>query len=223
MPISFVLPHYDVGPATAQQNPDCFLSWLHNGGTSSPRTSGQQKLYTSSVTDWIFCSDCTVAHEENVKHLKHIKNKNKSFSLLFLQGSIWSSSAYLFNLLAQIWGCIHMAKCIYCYKLNKCNAMLSLSSSPFLFLHLSGFLFIHTQWPARHKHLQMHLQTLVHIIISQIRQLCQYITAQFIYGLLWQCLSRFAVLQILTAAVQLMWLMCEVVWSGCFFLLKQIQ
>ncbi len=35
----------------AQQNHDCLLSWLHNGGMSSPLTSGQQKLYTSSVTD----------------------------------------------------------------------------------------------------------------------------------------------------------------------------
>ena len=34
-----------------QQNHDCLLSWLLNGGTSSPLTSGQQKVHTSSAAD----------------------------------------------------------------------------------------------------------------------------------------------------------------------------
>ncbi len=37
---------------TTGENHVCSLSWLHNGGTSFPLTSWQQKLYTSFIADW---------------------------------------------------------------------------------------------------------------------------------------------------------------------------
>ena len=37
--------------AKHSSNHDCLLSWLLNGGMSSPLTSGQQKVYTSSATN----------------------------------------------------------------------------------------------------------------------------------------------------------------------------
>ena len=37
-------------PAGAQLNPDCSLSWPHNGRTSSTLTSGQLNPFTSSAT-----------------------------------------------------------------------------------------------------------------------------------------------------------------------------
>ena len=48
LPIGLLLPHCELN---TQQNPNCLLSWLLNGGMSSPMTSGQQKVYTSSAAD----------------------------------------------------------------------------------------------------------------------------------------------------------------------------
>ena len=54
LPVDLPVTLYDWGPAAAKQNPDCLLSWLHNGGTGSPLTSGQQKLCISTL---LICSD----------------------------------------------------------------------------------------------------------------------------------------------------------------------
>ena len=48
LPISWLLLHCE--PNT-HQNHDCLLSWLLNGGMSSPSTSGHQKVYTSSAAN----------------------------------------------------------------------------------------------------------------------------------------------------------------------------
>lgn len=50
LPISMLIPHHEGGPANALQNNDCLQPWLHNGGTRSPLTSGQHKLYTTVQT-----------------------------------------------------------------------------------------------------------------------------------------------------------------------------
>lgn len=42
LPIGMRLQYCEGGPETAQQNLDCLLTWLHNGGMSY--SSGQQKL-----------------------------------------------------------------------------------------------------------------------------------------------------------------------------------
>ena len=48
LPISSLLLHCE--PNT-HQNHDCLLSWLLNGGISSPSTSGHQKVYTPSAAN----------------------------------------------------------------------------------------------------------------------------------------------------------------------------
>ena len=48
LPIGLLLPHCELN---TPQNHDRFMSWLPNGGTSSPLTSGQQKACTSSATE----------------------------------------------------------------------------------------------------------------------------------------------------------------------------
>ena len=45
LPIGLLLPHCELN------TPNCLLSWLLNGGMSSPWTSGQQKVYTSSAAN----------------------------------------------------------------------------------------------------------------------------------------------------------------------------
>ncbi len=73
LPNGLLLPCYVEVIAIIQQNHDCLLSWLHNGGTSSPLTSGQQKLFTPSMADWtLICSDSTLAHEEKRKTMAPI-------------------------------------------------------------------------------------------------------------------------------------------------------
>ncbi len=84
----------------AQKDHNCFLSCLHNGELSSPLTSGQQKLYTSSARDW-----------------KQTKKTSLSPSLIVSKYSTWSSSSYEGDALArffQFLGCIHMDECTYC-------------------------------------------------------------------------------------------------------------
>lgn len=64
--VSQLAAHYERRKATALQNHYCLLCWLHNGATSSPLTSRQQKLYTSSVADWkLICWDIVHTHKVN--------------------------------------------------------------------------------------------------------------------------------------------------------------
>ena len=48
LPMGLLLPHCELN---THQNLDCLLFWLLNGGMSSPWTSGQQKVYTSSAAN----------------------------------------------------------------------------------------------------------------------------------------------------------------------------
>lgn len=56
LPISLIFPHYEEGPATAQQNQDCLLSWPPLWWNKLPT---QQKTNKSSFTDW----KLTLAHK----------------------------------------------------------------------------------------------------------------------------------------------------------------
>lgn len=82
LPIGFLLHHHEGSPYSSIK--PRLLSWLHNGGTTSSLTSGQQKLYTSSLPDLkLTCADCTLAHQ-----------KTLSLSLIVSKCGTWSSSAY---------------------------------------------------------------------------------------------------------------------------------
>lgn len=66
--------YYEGGQATTKQYCDCLLFWLHIGKASSPFTSGQQKLCTSSIMDQKLISlNCT-----------HYQKQNKTNILSFL-------------------------------------------------------------------------------------------------------------------------------------------
>lgn len=112
-PISYTLPLpvdlpvslYDWGPAAAKQNPDCLLSWLHNGGTGSPLTSGQQKLYISTL---LICSDGASAIKIHTLSLP-----------LFLNAAL-EAHLMKFDVLAQFsqfFGCIFIVERTQCYSL----------------------------------------------------------------------------------------------------------
>lgn len=58
LPNSLLLPLYEECLTTLDQNQDCSLSWLHNGGTNSWFILRQQKLYTWFRADLKLCSEC---------------------------------------------------------------------------------------------------------------------------------------------------------------------
>lgn len=54
-----------------KQNPDCLLSWLHNGAMSSSLTSGQQKLIC-------LFSDCTLTEANSSEYLMKLMYSDES-------------------------------------------------------------------------------------------------------------------------------------------------
>ncbi len=77
------------------------ISWLHNGGTSSTLTSGQQKHRCRLKTHWL-------------------RKKSLSLSLIASKCSTWSSLVYWRSwctcMILSVFG-IHMVECTYCKSL----------------------------------------------------------------------------------------------------------